>query len=36
MTREIRFGDFVREVSLKQNSLSYNLLTPPVSLGRSA
>lgn len=31
MTDEIRFGDFVREVSLKQNSLSYNLLTPPVS-----
>ncbi|MBT5027796.1 MAG: DUF1538 domain-containing protein [Nitrospinaceae bacterium] len=29
MGREIRFGDFVREVSLKQNSLSYNRLTPP-------
>ena len=31
MTSKIRFGDFVREVSLKQNSLSYNLLTPPVT-----
>ncbi len=31
MAHKIRFGDFVREVSLKQNSLSYNLLTPPVS-----
>lgn len=32
MAGEIRFGDFVREVSLKQNSLSYNLLTPPLAL----
>ncbi|MZG30892.1 MAG: DUF1538 domain-containing protein [Nitrospinae bacterium] len=31
MAHKIRFGDFVREVSLKQNSLSYNLLTPPVA-----
>jgi hypothetical protein len=31
MAGEIRFGDFVREVSLKQNSLSYNLLTPPIT-----
>ncbi len=35
MTRKIRFGDFVREVSLKQNSVSYNLLTPPVSFDES-
>ncbi len=35
MTRKIRFGDFVREVSLKQNSLSYNLLTPPVTFAES-
>lgn len=35
MEREIRFGDFVREVSLKQNSLSYNLLTPPLSIDES-
>ena len=28
MAHKIRFGDFVREVSLKQNSLSYNSLTP--------
>ena len=31
MAYEIRFGDFVREVSLKQNALSYNLLTPPLT-----
>lgn len=35
MTRKIRFGDFVREVSLKQNSVSYNLLTPPVTFDES-
>jgi hypothetical protein len=35
MTSKIRFGDFVREVSLKQNSLSYNLLTPPVTFDES-
>lgn len=35
MAGEIRFGDFVREVSLKQNSLSYNLLTPPLALNES-
>ena len=35
MAREVRFGDFVREVSLKQNSLSYNLLTPPVTFSES-
>ncbi|MBT5470684.1 MAG: DUF1538 domain-containing protein [Nitrospina sp.] len=32
MTQGIRFGDFVREVSLKQNYISYNALTPPVKL----
>ena len=31
MAYETRFGDFVREVSLKQNALSYNLLTPPLT-----
>ncbi len=35
MEREIRFGDFVREVSLKQNSLSYNMLTPPLAMDES-
>ncbi|MBT5549354.1 MAG: DUF1538 domain-containing protein [Nitrospina sp.] len=35
MTGKIRFGDFVREVSLKQNSLSYNLLTPPLTKNES-
>jgi hypothetical protein len=35
MAGKIRFGDFVREVSLKQNSLSYNLLTPPLTLSES-
>ena len=35
MAHEIRFGDFVREVSLKQNSLSYNLLTPPLTFDDS-
>ena len=35
MTRKIRFGDFVREASLKQNSVSYNLLTPPVTFDES-
>ena len=35
MARKIRFGDFVREVSLKQNSVSYNLLTPPVTFDES-
>lgn len=35
MARKVRFGDFVREVSLKQNSLSYNLLTPPVTFSES-
>ncbi len=30
MTQGIRFGDFVREVSLKQNYISYNALTPPL------
>jgi len=28
MAREIRFGDFVREVTINQKSLSYNHLTP--------
>ena len=28
MTRDIRFGDFVREVSVTQRSVSYNTLTP--------
>lgn len=28
MAQGIRFGDFVREVSLKQNFISYNALTP--------
>ena len=28
MEREIRFGDFVREASIKQQSVSYNNLTP--------
>lgn len=28
MIREIRFGDFVREVNLKQQCISYNELTP--------
>ncbi len=32
MTQGIRFGDFVREVSLKQNYISYNALTPPLRL----
>lgn len=35
MAHEIRFGDFVREVSLKQNALSYNLLTPPLTFDES-
>ena len=35
MSGKIRFGDFVREVSLKQNSVSYNLLTPPVTFDES-
>ena len=35
MTSKIRFGDFVREISLKQNSVSYNLLTPPVTFDES-
>ena len=35
MTGKIRFGDFVREISLKQNSVSYNLLTPPVTFDES-
>ena len=35
MASKIRFGDFVREVSLKQHSLSYNLLTPPVTYSES-
>ncbi|MBT3921751.1 MAG: DUF1538 domain-containing protein [Nitrospina sp.] len=35
MAGKIRFGDFVREVSLKQNSLSYNLLTPPLTRNES-
>lgn len=35
MAHKIRFGDFVREVSLKQNSLSYNLLTPPATYAES-
>ena len=30
MSKEIRFGDFVREVSLKQNRISYNALTPTI------
>lgn len=32
MPQGIRFGDFVREVSLKQNFISYNALTPPVRI----
>ena len=28
MEKEIRFGDFVREASIKQQSISYNNLTP--------
>ena len=32
MSREIRFGDFVREVSLKQNRISYNALTPNLQI----
>lgn len=35
MAHKIRFGDFVREVSLKQTSLSYNLLTPRVAYNES-
>ena len=35
MASKIRFGDFVREASLKQNSISYNLLTPPVTFSES-
>ena len=32
MAKEIRFGDFVREVSLKQNRISYNALTPTLQI----
>ena len=35
MAHKIRFGDFVREVSLKQNSLSYNSLTPALAVDES-
>ncbi len=35
MAHEIRFGDFVREVSLKQNVLSYNVLTPRLTFDDS-
>ena len=32
MIREVRFGDFVREVGLKQQDVSYNELTPVLEL----
>lgn len=32
MAREIRFGDFLREVNLKHESISYNALTPKLQL----
>jgi hypothetical protein len=35
MTNKIRFGDFVREASLRQNCISYNSLTPPASFDES-
>jgi hypothetical protein len=35
MTQGIRFGDFVREVSLKQNYVSYNALTPPLRVDQN-
>lgn len=30
MANEIRYGDFIREITLKQNSISYNNLTPKI------
>jgi hypothetical protein len=35
MTQGIRFGEFVREVSLKQNYVSYNALTPPLKVDKN-
>lgn len=32
MAQEIRFGDFVREISIRQNKISYNDLTPKGSV----
>lgn len=32
MAKEIRFGDFLREVNLKHESISYNALTPKLQL----
>ncbi len=31
MSNTIRFGDFVREITIQQKQLSYNELTPEVS-----
>jgi hypothetical protein len=30
MVNEIRFGDFLRQVSLEQHQLSYNEMTPDI------
>ncbi len=30
MTQEIRYGEFVREVTINQQNVSYNLITPPL------
>jgi hypothetical protein len=32
MTQEIRYGEFVREVTINQQNVSYNLITPPFSM----